>query len=87
MATASQAQAIAIIGRGRLTDLVSQNKCICLWHQQLVYVNNSYILRASKLVDGISLDQNDKEYNFTEVFISSDDSNALDCSDQEELPI
>ena len=78
---------MAITRRGRPTHLVSQNKHIRLWHRQLAYVSNARIVRVSKLVDGISLDQDDREYNLAEVFVDSDDSNASDYSDQEESPI
>ncbi len=78
---------MAITGRGRPTHLVSQNKRIRLWHRRLVHISNARVVRVSKLVDGISLDQDDKEYNPAKVFIDSDDSDASDCSNQEESPI
>ena len=81
MATAGRARAMAITGRGRPTHLVSQNKRIRLWHRRLVHVSNARVVRASKLVDDISLDQDDREYNPAKVFIDLDDSNASDCSD------
>ncbi len=78
---------MAITGRGQPTRLVSLNKRIRLWHRQLAHISNARIVRASKLIDGISLDQNDREYNLAEVFIDLDNSDASDCSDQEESPI
>ncbi len=87
IATAGRARAMTITGRGRPTHLVSQDKRIRLWHRRLAHVSNARVVRASKLVDGISLDQNDTKYNPAEVLIDSDDSDASDCSDQEESPI
>ncbi len=78
---------MVITGKDWSTHLVSQNKRIRLWYRQLAHVNNARIVRASKLVDGISLDQDDREYNPAEVFIDSDDSDASDCLDQEETSI
>lgn len=72
---------MVITERGWPTHLVSQNKCIRLWHQQSAHISNARIVRAFKLVDDISLDQDDREYNLAEVFIDSNDSDALDCSD------
>lgn len=66
-------KAIAIIGRGRPTHLVSQNKYIRLWHRQLGYISNVHIVRVSKLVDGIDLDMKNKEYDPAEVLLDSDD--------------
>lgn len=50
------------------------------------------MVKAFKLVDGINLKQNNKEYNSAKVLIDSDESDASDyldqvsdCSDQEKL--
>ena len=66
-------RAMAITGRGRPTQLVSKNKRIHLWHQQLAHVSNARVVRASKLVEGIDLSPA-KEYDPTEVFVDSEDS-------------
>lgn len=60
MAIAGQARAIAITGQGRPTHLVSQNKRIRLWQRRLAHVSNVYIVRAAKLIDTISLEQENK---------------------------
>ena len=66
-------RAMAITGRGRPTHLVSKNKRIRLWHQQLAHISNTRIVRASKLVEGIDLGPA-KEYDPREVFVDSEDS-------------
>lgn len=66
-------RAMAIKGQGRPTHLVSKNKRIRLWHQRLAYVSNARVIRASKLVEGIDLGLA-KEYDPTEVFVDSEDS-------------
>lgn len=66
---------MAIIGRGQPTHLVSQKKHIWLWHCQLVHVNNAYVVRISKLVDGIDLNM-DKKYDLAEVLVDSNNSNS-----------
>lgn len=77
MATISQ-KAMAITGRGRPTNLLSQNKRIRLWHRRLAQVSNARVVRAAKLVDGINLDIEDKGYDPVEVIIDSDDSDVSD---------
>lgn len=70
-------KAMAIIGRGRPTHLVSHNKHVRIWHRRLAHASNARVIRASKLTDGINLkDVATKEYNPTEVVIDSDDSEA-----------
>lgn len=76
-----QLRTMAITGGGRPTHLVSQNKRIHLWHRRLAHISNAYVVRASKLVDGINLDNNNKEYNPAEVLIDSDDSDMSKLSD------
>lgn len=79
---------MAITGRGRPTYLLNQNKHICLWHQQLAHVSNTYVVRAIKLVDIICLEQEGKEYNLAKVLIDSNNFNIiLNGTDKEELPI
>lgn len=73
---------MTITEQGQPIHLMSQNKCICFWHQQLAYVSNARIIKASKLVDNINLKQNDKEYNSVEVLIDFDESDTSDCLDQ-----
>lgn len=88
LAIAGQDRAMVITGRGWLTYLVSHNKCICLWHQRLAYVNNACVVKAAKLVDGISFKQEDKDYSPVEVLIDSDDTNIVsDNTNEEGLPI
>ena len=82
-----QPRAMAITGQGRLTHFVSQNKRIRLWHRQLAHISNARVVRASKLVDGIDLDNNNKEYNPAEVLIDSDDSDMSELSDPDEEPL
>lgn len=77
MATISQ-KAMATTGRGWPTNLVSQNKQICLWHQRLAHVSNARIVRTAKLVDGINLNIEDKRYDPVKVTIDSDDSDISD---------
>lgn len=48
-------------------------------------MNNIYIIKAFKLVDSISLEQDDKKYNPTKVPIDSNDSDISDCLDLEKL--
>lgn len=71
---------MAITGRGRPTHFVSQNKRIHLWHRRLAHISNAHIVRASKLVDGVSLDPHNKEYDSTEVLVDSDNSDMSDLS-------
>lgn len=66
-------RAMAITGRGRPTHLVSKNKRIRLWHQRLAHVSNARVVRVSKLVESIDLGPA-KEYDPTEVFVDSKDS-------------
>lgn len=49
-------------------------------------MTNARVVRAAKLVDGISLEQEDKEYNPSEVLADSDDSDVSVSSDKEGLP-
>lgn len=73
---------MAITGKDWSIGLVSQNKRICLWHQQLAHVSIARILKIAKLVDNINLEPNNKRYNSAEVLIDLNDSNTSDCSDQ-----
>lgn len=43
-------------------------------------------MRVAKLVDGISLEQEDKKYNPAEVFVDSNNSDASVSSDEKESP-
>lgn len=64
--------------QGRPTHFISQSKFFCLWHQRLVYMSNARVVRASKLTDGINLDNKNKEYNPVKIFIDSNKSNVSD---------
>lgn len=65
-------------GRGRPTYLVSKNKKVRIWHRHLRHASNARVIRASKLVDDINIEDN--EYDPTEVFIDSDTENNGDTS-------
>lgn len=67
-----RSKAMAIIGWGQLTYLVSQNKSIQLWHQQLGHISNAHRVKAFKLVDSIDLDIKNKEYDPKEVLLNFD---------------
>ena len=69
---------MAVKRRGRPTHLVSQNKCVRIWHQRLAHISNAQIVRASMLVDGIELDTIDKDYDLAKVLIDSDNSETSD---------
>lgn len=62
---------MTVISWGLLTYLVSKNKCLCFWLQQLAYVSKAQIVRASKLVESIDLDPT-KKCNPIEVFVDSE---------------
>lgn len=78
-------RAIAMTGQGQLIYLVSYNKCICIWHRHHIYISNTWIVRASKQINSLHLDNNNKKYNPIEVLIKSDESNMFDLSDFIEL--
>lgn len=63
---------MAITGRGQPTHLMSQNKCICLWHHRLAHVSNAQVVKTSKLVRDIDLGLT-KKYNLAEVFVDLED--------------
>ena len=65
-------------GRGRPTHLVSKNKKVRIWHRRLGHASNAQIIRASKLVDGIDI--KDNEYDPTKVFIDNDTEDNDDTS-------
>lgn len=77
---------MAITRQGRPTHLVSQNKRIRFWHRCLTYVSNAWVIRVSKLIDGIDLDTKNKKYNPAKVFIKLDESDVSDLLDSKELP-
>ena len=62
--------------KSKPTHLVSKNKKVRIWHRRLGHASNAWVIRASKLVDGIEI--KDKEYDPTEVFIDSDTENDDD---------
>lgn len=68
-------------------QLISRNKRICLWHWRLAPISNAYIVEITKLVDGNHLEQKNKEYNFVEVVVDSDDSDTLVNLDERRLSI
>lgn len=77
---------IAMTGQECPTHLVSQNKCIWLWHRRLIHISNAHVLRIVKLVDGIKLD-NGGEYNLIKMLINSDDSDVSELPNNEEPTI
>lgn len=81
---AGQSWVMAITGRDRPTQLMSRNERIWLWHWQLTHISNVGVVKASKLVDGINLENENKEYDPTEVLIDSDNSDVSDCSDRDQ---
>ena len=58
-------------GKSRPTHLVSKNKKVRIWNRHLGHASNAPVIKASKLMDGIKIEE-DKEYDLTEVFIDSD---------------
>lgn len=72
--------------QGQSTHLVSQNNHICLWHYRLTYVSKAQVVRTSRLIDGIDLDNKNKKYNRTKVLIKLDESDMSDLSDSKEPP-
>lgn len=71
----TNAKVIAIIGRGCLTYLVSKNKQVRVWHQQLDHANNTGIIKTSKLLSGMGNFNN--KYDPSEIYSNSkyEDSN------------
>lgn len=65
--------------RGRSTHLVNKNKKVQIWHRRFRHTSNARVIRASKLVDGINIEDN--EYNPTKVFIDSDTEDNDNTSD------
>lgn len=49
-------------------------------------MSNAHIVKAAKLVDSISFEQEDKKYNLAEVLVDSDNFNASVSLDEEGLP-
>ena len=66
-------------GKSRPIHLVSKNKKFGIWHRRLEHASNVRVIRATKLVDGIEIE--DKEYDPTEVFIDSDTKDNDDTLD------
>lgn len=79
-------RAIAITGRGWPVQLVSWNKRITIWHQGLAHASNTWVVRASKLTDGINFNTSNSEYNLTKAFINLNQSNASDSYSNSEIP-
>lgn len=50
--------------------ITKHNKCIQLCHRQLAHISNAYVLKATKLLDEMKLNDN-KEYNPVEGLIDS----------------
>lgn len=63
---------------------MSQNKHIHLQYCCLTYISNARIIRASRLTNGIDLNNKNKQYVPIEVFIESDESNMSDLSEFKE---
>lgn len=54
----------------RFTHIISKQKQVRIWQRRLRYISNTRVVRASKLVDGIIIDNN-AEYNSKEIFMDS----------------
>lgn len=76
---------MAIIGHRWSTYLVSKNKCIQLWHWRLAHINNTLIVRASRLVNDIALTSQDTKYDLANILIDSNNSKRSDLSDSDNL--
>lgn len=64
--------------KSRPTYFVSKNNKVQIWYKRLRYTSNAQVIKASKLIAGIEI--KDNEYNPTKVFIDSDtkdDDNTL----------
>lgn len=76
---------MAIGGRGWLIYLLSQNKQIQLWHQQLAYANNIQVVKTFKLIDSIDLNLiNSREHNLFKVLVNS--NNFETSTNENKLP-
>ncbi len=85
---AMTAKAIAIRGKSRPTHLVSRNKQIQRRHQPLAYVSNVGVVKASKLVDVVDLDPDNKKYDPAKLFIDSNNSdNSKASANENVLPV
>lgn len=63
---------ITIQSRGRLIYLISKNKQVWIWYQGMKYVNNTKIIRASKLFT--EMRNLNAEYNLREIYNDSKES-------------
>lgn len=79
-AIAVRQKAMVITKEKQPAHFVSQNKPICLWYYCLAHMNNTHVVKISKLVDGIKLDICNKEYNPAKLHIHSVDSDIFDSS-------
>lgn len=70
-----------------LTYLINKNKGICLWHQQLAHTSDTCWVKTVKLINGISLEQQNKKYNLMKVILDLDNSDVSDCLNPEVTPI
>lgn len=66
--------------------LVSKNKSICLWYQQLTHASYACVVKVVKLVDNYSLEQEDKKNDPAEMIFNSNNSNMSDYLDLEITP-
>lgn len=78
---------MAMTGQGQLTHLVSKNKCIQLWYWRLAHINNTRVVRASRLVNNIALTSQNTEYNSANILIDSDNSDRFNLSDFDNLTL
>lgn len=58
-----------IIGRRRLTHLISRNKKLQIWHRRFGHVNNARIIQASKLLT--EMGELGTTYNSVEIYNNS----------------
>lgn len=67
---ATNAKAMATVGRSCPTHLVSKNKQVRVWHRQLSHASNARIIRASKLLFGMG--NFNAKYDPSEIYSNSE---------------
>ena len=77
---------MAITGRGQPIYLVSQDKCIRLWHQRLGYASNAQVVRVSKLTNRINLDTSNSKYDSAKIHSNSNDLDISDSDSDSKTP-
>ena len=67
-----------IQGKGRPTYLQSKSRKIRLWHRRMGHASNARIVRASRMLEGMTVDDDD-------TIIDNDSNSSTDGSDNESL--